>query len=90
MNGPLHDDAFDAKVNTIAGKINWPIGNLVYLVAVVQTIFDSVISPEFRHDHIRRCEIEALAPVPSHLDGDDQPLRKDFRIAVLPAALRLL
>lgn len=36
---------FDAKVNRIARKYRWPIGDLVYLVAVVEGLWDGVITP---------------------------------------------
>ena len=46
--------------------------------------------PEIAHAGVRRVTITASAPVPSHLDGEVQPLRSDFEIEVLPEALRLL
>ena len=36
---------FDAKVNRIARKYRWPIGDLVYLVAVLEGLWDGVITP---------------------------------------------
>ena len=36
---------FDAKVNRIARKYRWPIGDLVYLFAVVEGMWDGVITP---------------------------------------------
>jgi len=36
---------FDAKVNRIARKYQWPIGDLVYLVAVLEGLWDGVITP---------------------------------------------
>lgn len=36
---------FDAKVNRIARKYDWPIGDLVYLVAAVEGLWDGVITP---------------------------------------------
>lgn len=36
---------FDAKVNRIARKYRWPIGDLVYLVAVIEGLWDGVITP---------------------------------------------
>jgi len=39
---------------------------------------------------IRNFELIADAPVPSHLDGEVQPLQTEFRIELLEGALRLL
>ena len=36
---------FDAKVNRIARKYRWPIGDLVYLFAVIEGLWDGVITP---------------------------------------------
>jgi YegS/Rv2252/BmrU family lipid kinase len=36
---------FDAKINRIARKYRWPIGDLVYLVAVIEGLWDGVITP---------------------------------------------
>ncbi|MFQ6005749.1 MAG: diacylglycerol/lipid kinase family protein [Woeseia sp.] len=46
--------------------------------------------PEITHAAVSRCEITATAPVPSHLDGEVQPLQTHFEIEVLKGALRLL
>lgn len=46
--------------------------------------------PEITHSRITRCEITATAPVPSHLDGEVQPLQTNFEFEVLEGALRLL
>ena len=37
---------FDAKINRIARKYRWPIGDLVYLVAVLEGLWDGVITPD--------------------------------------------
>ena len=153
---------FDAKVTRIARANRLPIGDLVYLVAVMQAMWDGVITPQMnirfngqvqrgpmtlanisngawiggmfriapaaRNDdgeldlviagpvsrlrilrllprlmngshigepeisiqRIRECVIEAEAPVPSHLDGEVQPLQTRFDVAILPGALSLL
>lgn len=153
---------FDAKVTSIARSIRLPIGDFVYLLAIVQAMWDGIITPdltirynnEVRHgpmtlanvsngpwvggmfliapdgknddgklnlviagpvSHLRilrllpmlmngthigqpeisavalqSCEIEATLPVPSHLDGEVQPLQSRFEIEILPGALRLL
>jgi diacylglycerol kinase (ATP) len=46
--------------------------------------------PEIVHASVRRVTISASAAVPSHLDGEVQPLQTEFEIEVLPEALRLL
>ena len=37
---------FDAKINRIARKYNWPIGDFVYLFAVFEGLWDGVITPK--------------------------------------------
>ena len=153
---------FDAKVTGIAKSIRLPVGDIVYLLAVVQAMWDGVITPgltirynnvvkhgamtlanvsngpwvggmfliapdaknddgqlnlvvadpvsrmrilqllpklmngthigqpEITADRILACEIESSSPVPSHLDGEVQPLQSLFEIEILPGALRLL
>ena len=153
---------FDAKVTRIARDIQWRIGDLVYLAAVIKGMIDGVTTPhvtikfsgetvegpitlanicngawvggmfhiapmarnddgeldlvfagpvsrlkimallpklikgshieqsEITHVRISQCEVRAAAPVPSHLDGEVQPLQTDFDIEVLKGALRLM
>jgi len=153
---------FDAKINRIARKYRLPIGDLVYLVAVLEGLWDGVITPSvtMRYDgqehagrvtlanisngpwvggmfhiapqaknddgvldlvvaapvtrrrvltllpqlikgrHITQPEItctriESLeliadSPVPSHLDGEVQPLQTEFRIEILRDALAII
>ena len=153
---------FDAKVTQIARSYRWPIGDLVYLIAIFRGMIDGIASPdisitaddsrwqgpvtlvnvcngpwiggmfhiapmadnsdgrlelliadpvsrvrilsllpklmrgqhlhepELRHMSVRRLRIEASGPVPSHLDGEVQPLAQTFEIDILPGALRLL
>lgn len=153
---------FDAKVSRIALDFNWPIGDLVYLVAVLRAMIDGIITPDMKiradgfawdgpltlanisngpwvggifhiapmadntdgeldlvvaapvsfvqilgllpklmrgrhigdrritHTPVRALQIEASAPVPSHLDGEVQELATKFSIEILPAALRLI
>ena len=45
---------------------------------------------EIVHASVRRVKIWASAAVPSHLDGEVQPLQTDFEIEILPDGLRLL
>lgn len=45
---------------------------------------------EIVHASVRQVKVSASAAVPSHLDGEVQPLQSDFEIEVLPGALRLL
>jgi diacylglycerol kinase (ATP) len=49
-----------------------------------------VDEPEIRHWQVRQLDIEADAPVASHLDGEVQPLGRHFSIEILPGALRLI
>lgn len=153
---------FDAKVTRIAREIRWPIGDVVYLVAVFKGMIDGVTTPhvtmqfsgqtyegpitlanvsngawiggmfhiapmarnddgqldlvfaepvsrlrimallpklmrgshigqpEITHSRITRCQVTAAAPVPSHLDGEVQPMQTHFEIELLEGALRLL
>ena len=46
--------------------------------------------PEVVHAAIKRCEIVATAPVPSHLDGEVQPMYSEFSIQILESRLHLL
>jgi len=41
-------------------------------------------------ERITEFELHADAPVPSHIDGETQPLQTDFRIQIMPDALALL
>ncbi len=153
---------FDAKINRIARDIRWPIGDMVYLIAVFQGIRDGLLTPNvkmhysdktrngaitlanisngpwvggmfhiapmaknddglldlvvvapvsngrvlallprlIKGTHINAAEVSctkvesfeltADAPVPSHLDGEVQPLQSEFQIKILKSALRLL
>jgi diacylglycerol kinase (ATP) len=153
---------FDAKINQIARANRLPIGNLNYLIAVFQGIWDGVITPKLRMRYdtvdyegavtlvevcngasvggmfqiapmaknddgfldlvfvqpVSRLRILALlpqlvkgshvnapevtcarvtsitllaeTPVPSHLDGEIQPLQSEFHIRILQRALAIL
>ncbi len=153
---------FDAKINRIAHNLRLPIGDLVYLVAVFQGLWDGVITPKvkivyddceyegpvtlasvsngpwvggmfhmapmakiddgrldliyvspvnrlrilallpklIKGTHTTETEVTCSAiksfklvadePVPSHLDGEVQPLQTDFQIELLENSLRLL
>ena len=153
---------FDAKINHIARGNRLPLGDLVYLIAVFQGVWDGVITPavRMRYDstkydgpvtlvevcngatvggmfqiapmarnddgfldlvfvrpvgrlrifsllpqlikgsHIHAPEVTcarvnsvsliAEAPVPSHLDGEIQPLQTEFQIEILKHSLALL
>jgi diacylglycerol kinase (ATP) len=152
----------DATVTKIARSYRWPIGDLVYLVAIFHTMLEGIATPqllieagEFRwdgpltlanvsngpwvggmfhiapmaknddgtlellvaapvtrrrilqllpklvrgthmaepeivHASVQRVRVAASAAVPSHLDGEVQPMQSEFEIEVLPGALRLL
>ena len=45
---------------------------------------------EILHQPVTNLSIKAEQPIPSHLDGELQPLQTDFRVSVLPSALDLL
>ncbi len=45
---------------------------------------------EIHHQTVSTLVIEASEPMPSHLDGEVQPLQRRFEFGVLPGALRLL
>ena len=45
---------------------------------------------EIEHERIQSLTIEANEAIPSHLDGEVQPLQSRFEIELLPGALRLL
>jgi len=153
---------FDAKINRIARKYRWPKGDLVYLLAVLEGLWDGVITPavkmrfdgesyegpvtlanisngpwvggmfhiapgarnddgffdlvyadpigrgraltllpkvmrgrhtgeaEIHTARIRQFDLVAEEPLPSHLDGEAQPLQTEFKIRMLESALRLL
>ena len=51
---------------------------------------EHVGEPEITHAGVRQVTIRASAPVPSHLDGEIQPLQTAFSFDVLPGALELL
>ena len=152
----------DAKVTKIARAYRWPIGDLVYLVAIFRAMMDGIATPEMRiaageflwngpltlanvsngpwvggmfhiapmaqnddgrlelliaapvtgrrilqllpklvrgshmeepeivHSSVQRVTVSASEPVPSHLDGEVQPMQSEFEIEILPAALHLL
>ena len=46
--------------------------------------------PEITHSRVTQCQVAATAPVPSHLDGEVQPLQTHFEFELLEGALRLL
>lgn len=152
----------DAKVTQIARSYRWPVGDLVYLVAIFRAMLDGIATPEIRiecgelswdgpltlanvsngpwvggmfhiapmarnddgaldlliaapvtrrrilqllpklmrgthmreteivHASVRRVTVSASTAVPSHLDGEVQPLQTNFEIEILPGALSLL
>ena len=49
-----------------------------------------VRAPEVSWTSIREFELEADQLLPSHLDGEVQPLQSSFKIQVLPGALRII
>jgi diacylglycerol kinase (ATP) len=153
---------FEAKVTSVARSYSWPIGDLVYLLAIFRCLYDGVATPELTiesdqvhrrgpltlasicngpwvggmfhiapmadnsdgqlelliagpvsrtrimgllpklmrgqhmdepeisHSSVQRLHIKASEPVPSHLDGEVQPLGQSFDIEILPGVLDLL
>ncbi|MCP4302925.1 MAG: diacylglycerol kinase family lipid kinase [Gammaproteobacteria bacterium] len=153
---------FDAKVTRIARSYRFPIGNLVYLLAIFRAMVDGIATPrlkvstagfswdgpatlasisngpwiggifhiapmarnddgkfelmiadpvsrrrilsllpklmsgthmdesEIQHQSVTKLSIVSSEPVPSHLDGEVQPLQQRFELEILPGALRLL
>jgi len=153
---------FDAKVTQIAQNIRWPIGDLVYLIAVFRGMIEGISTPDLQiaylgetyegpvtlvnisngewvggmfhiapgarnddgalnlvyanavsrrrilsllpkilrgkhlqepevtHRAVKRCTIVAASPVPSHLDGELQPLQTYFETTIVENGLRLL
>ena len=74
--------------------------DLVYAEPVTRMRVLSLLPKLIRGNHIEQAgifshrvesfELVADAPVPSHLDGEVQPLQSEFDIEVLPGALQLL
>lgn len=153
---------FDAKINHIARSNRLPLGDLVYLIAVFQGVWDGVLTPDIRMhfdtsdyqgpvtlveicngasvggmfhiapmaknddgmldlvfvkpvgrlrvfallprlirgthlsapevscETVRSLSLVSAEPVPSHLDGEVQPLQSEFRIELLERALAIL
>ena len=153
---------FDAKINRLAKEYRLPIGDLVYLLAVFEGLWDGVItptvkirstnyeydgsitlanisngpwlggmfqiapmaqiddglldlviaapmsrarivpllpklmrgshigSPGVRHLQIEDCWLSSELPLPSHLDGESQPLQSEFNIRILKNAMRII
>lgn len=46
--------------------------------------------PEISYTRVERCEVVAADPMPSHLDGEAQPMQTRFRIEMRAGALPLL
>ena len=46
--------------------------------------------PEIFHVGVKFIKISAAAPVPSHLDGEVQPMQSSFDIEIIPGALSLI
>ncbi len=46
--------------------------------------------PEVSHAPVRSLRIRSDAPIPSHLDGEMQPVQTDFDIELVPDALQIL
>ena len=74
--------------------------DLVYAEPVTRARVLALLPKLMRGTHVDAAEIHctrisnfqltADSPVPSHLDGEVQPLQTEFRIDILPGALRLI
>ena len=78
----------DGELDLVFAK---PIGNWKLLSLLPRLMQGTHIGrPEVVHARIRHCEIVATAPVPSHLDGELQPMYAEFSIQIIESGLRLL
>jgi diacylglycerol kinase (ATP) len=84
---PMADNA-DNKLELLIAK---PVGRLRILSLLPKLMSGSHLDePEIIHRSVRELDIQAAEPIPSHLDGEVQPLQSSFKLAVVPGALRLL
>lgn len=68
-----------------------PVSRLRILALLPRLIRGTHIEqPDIVHARLTRFSLTAAAPVPSHLDGEVQPLQMHFEIEVLKGALRLM
>jgi YegS/Rv2252/BmrU family lipid kinase len=68
-----------------------PVSRLRILALLPKLIQGSHIEqPEITHVRLTRCQITAAAAVPSHLDGEVQPLQTHFDFEIMKGALRLM
>ena len=68
-----------------------PVSRLRILALLPKLIQGSHIEqPEITHARLTRCQITAAAAVPSHLDGEVQPLQTHFDFEIMKGALRLM
>jgi diacylglycerol kinase (ATP) len=93
---------FDARVTRVARSIRWPIGNLVYLAALLGCLYRGVSTPhlEIRGDNVRFSGPATLATVCNgswvgglfHIapPADNQDAQLDLLIAAPMARLRIL
>jgi diacylglycerol kinase (ATP) len=65
---------------------NWRILGL--LPKLIQGVH--IGEPEIVHASVKRCEVVSTAPLPSHLDGEIQPMHSEFSLSVVENGLRLL
>ena len=78
----------DGELDLVFAK---PVGNWRLLGLIPRLIQGTHIGqPEVVHARIKHCEIVATAPVPSHLDGEVQPMYSEFSIQIIENGLRLL
>ena len=84
---PMADNA-DGRLELVMAK---PIGRRNMLKLLPRLISGTHLeSNEILHHSITRLSAQSAEPIPSHLDGEVQPLQSRFDIEILPDALRLL
>jgi YegS/Rv2252/BmrU family lipid kinase len=68
-----------------------PVSRLRILALLPKLIQGSHIEqPEITHARLTRCQITTATAVPSHLDGEVQPLQTHFDFEIMKGALRLM
>ena len=78
----------DGALNLVYAK---PVGTLRVLALIPRLLQGTHINqPEVVTAKVKRCEIVSTAPIPSHLDGELQPMYSEFSIHIIESGLRLL
>lgn len=77
------------------GKLELVVATPVSGVRILQLLpklirGQHIDEPEIFHAGLRSLRITSAAPIPSHLDGESQPLQSSFDVEIIPGALRLI